>query len=1629
MIGKTLLVKHYVDDIEEPFPNAKDQIRISKYTYEAKRMGGASTITATIYHAQPLDEEWKDNTFVRLNGEEYYITSIPSSKKDNTTCLFKHECTFVSRREILDNTLFFDAVSEDYDTQQKDIYRSNLTKFTFAGDIKEFIERINCSLSYCGLFTPKGPDLGYYVVLDKDYGTDEVKEISFDSQYITEVLQLINTEYELDYYWIGKVCHVGKVQYDLSTGGSFGDKYIVRYGSKDALISVSKENTNEKIIDMITGYGSSDNIPFYYPNDDEYGKAIFTAENINKSSVDIDLSKLMAWNNSDIYTMPYILCKANGNSANIGPSLSVNDCELRADKGIDVAVSKKSFSDNISHIVFTYKDSSFNVAEYTPSQKLISTYIKLQYAIKGRAKSVLSIDKCHFSCVLYIGGVANGGYYKNLLTWETGIVINTITISSDTEETFDLYDAWSNSHKYTFPINGDYTLNVEFSVNTLITNHSKKGIRVDWNSIYNETLKYVVSPVNFNVTYQYVPKFDTFFLCNSRQSSIEDSGIILSDIANENKAICSATFKNGEWQDSIWSGIDQALTIHVTGREYITPCQNLMPSVYRASLGKERFLFAKNETYKIPGTDNFYVFKNEYNKNYPHQGSVSFDDIKPTIKGIRNDIIQEDGYGQLFGEIADVAFDELDNDLKDANDNFIHQYFYIKLHRFSGEFGFDLFAHALESDNIKIEMTECHGCPACVFPVKTYWVSAENKCYNAVSTDGSGNLVKVKGKDSEDYILSKDDAQKDKLNQNSQEKEIWIAVQKETSTLGIVMPNSSGNFKPKKGDKFVITGIKPPKILTTAAESRLDEALVKNMSENNVDKFNYSVKFSRIFLAEHLDFASKLNENTKLTVEYNNERHDAFVSNYSVKVDDDILSEVEVELVNSLETNQSDIKQIIDSVKGETVRALTNISSTQNKGNGISLADISNLFLSKQSDDTAQGNMTFAKNITVKDTITTVRQIVSSWLRSYNYANGLSGWSAWLEDNGVSNIEVDKLTVRQTMTVLELLIEKIRSIGGQFCVSAANGRIKSVELAKSEYDIEFEQPTGYTDHDLIRCQTFSQGHLKSYWVEVNAVSSDGTRALVSISEFGADAVPEVGDETVLMGNTQDEERQNIILISATEDGKPRIDVLGNVKEKSLSNSLRVRLGKLDGITDSYFPSDNQPHGDGLYADNAYLRGTFILSTGEDVKTMFEVTEGKINSAVEGFRSDYINHSFLTNAAFTNGLYCWDTKNKATLSTIGNDYILNNDVMLGSKAAISDIVTENGRTCVRLRSNYITQRCVNMSNLPTLKKDSEGNIIPVPIYLTFLYKCKTRGVLLTVMDNVDKSNSGTFDTFRYSTTITPTEDFQTMTINGMWNGTGDLRILFTGEILITMLMLTTNEGANTIEYKYKTLFEQNERVISATAAVYGENNQLLEQSGIMVKAEGAGIYTQDMNGNLATIGTYENGVVKLTGKEIQLEGDVTANGNFHVNQDGTITLTGYIKHSQILLTDDNIGNYAEYDDFLGGYVLDTKNNSSQYILALENKNLTLVFNGFRKDLVPLTSKKKYDIVGLVGNEVILYGRGSKTVGITGQTRRKGDSGNTSFSVDSSQVAILECCIGADSDGYEEVYWEYTVCKQI
>lgn len=168
---------------------------------------------------------------------------------DNTSVMYKHELELVSERIVLDNVYFYDVVTDDtmYDKPV-----SNSSKFTFYGDVNEFAKRLNYSLQYSGV--------GYSVVVDSGISSQSTL-VSFQDQFLSVALQEIYNAYEIPYYFDGKVIHIGYTSNAITK--------VFKYGKQESLLSIQKQNANYKIVNRVTGVGSSDNIPYYYPNDYE----------------------------------------------------------------------------------------------------------------------------------------------------------------------------------------------------------------------------------------------------------------------------------------------------------------------------------------------------------------------------------------------------------------------------------------------------------------------------------------------------------------------------------------------------------------------------------------------------------------------------------------------------------------------------------------------------------------------------------------------------------------------------------------------------------------------------------------------------------------------------------------------------------------------------------------------------------------------------------------------------------------------------------------------------------------------------------------------------------------------------------------------------------------------------------------------------------------------------------------------------------------------------------------------------------------------------------------------------------------------------------------------------------------
>ena len=264
--------------------------------------------------------------------------------------------------------------------------------------------------------------------------------------------------------------------------------------------------------------------------------------------------------------------------------------------------------------------------------------------------------------------------------------------------------------------------------------------------------------------------------------------------------------------------------------------------------------------------------------------------------------------------------------------------------------------------------------------------------------------------------------------------------------------------------------------------------------------------------------------------------------------------------------------------------------------------------LSKKHDDTAAGLITFLRGIALgtgygitEEGRATLRSVLSN-----NFTPDLltgTGWGAWLDENGISTIEVDNLNVRMKAVFSELEIRKISHSGGNLLFSSAGSKIQSVTPLDANgnettaanavaYRCDLFSDDGTTatmndwwKDDQARCQQFNiqEGVYqnvsnRSYWRKVIdtesrtdekgnivnsviiAAKSSGTYKGESFTKGQSSLyndVPQAGDTIVQLGNQNpnNRQRQNAIELVTDGDNAPALLKYQGIDDYTLDGKL------------------------------------------------------------------------------------------------------------------------------------------------------------------------------------------------------------------------------------------------------------------------------------------------------------------------------------------------------------------------------------------------------------------------------------------------------------------------------------------
>ena len=588
--------------------------------------------------------------------------------------------------------------------------------------------------------------------------------------------------------------------------------------------------------------------------------------------------------------------------------------------------------------------------------------------------------------------------------------------------------------------------------------------------------------------------------------------------------------------------------IEEAGGTWITPSQVLMPPIYRQTNGAERFYNALNNKYINPDTGDYYTFENLYLPTNPKEQIVDFSYIKPSIKNALNKA------GVRMDMIKAIAFDQNDDDSinKDTGE-YVHSYFYVKLNKLDGDFGFNLFDQALVGSDATISMTS-GACGACNFQIGVTEITQEGKQVfrNPVQVDSKGDIVPG------DYAQKVNVNNLQPQQQNTMTNEVWIALKKDNTTFGIVMPNAGNNIKPSAGDSFVFLNIDMPQAYITKAEKELEEAIIKYMANNNREKFTFSIKLSRIFLAENPSIGNLLNENARINLEYNGQFHQLYVSNYTLKVDENVLPEISIQLTDTLTIGKNSLQTAIDGVKQDIMNSIGSVDFLKQ---GLKY------FLRKDTSDYARDFITFLRGLKVG---------------SYT-EGGNSGGVFAVDANGKTYIETDMLKVRAKAYFETLEIINTNSIGGRQIITPG-GSITCNKVVEGDtyyrcYFVNDADNTPIENRFKVDDQALSQDfNIKEgiyenvsnhyYWRKVVAIGED----YIDLSKTDADVssdIPKAGDVICQLGNKTDKTRQNAIIFSAVDFYSPSITLYAGIDSYSYVNKEYVSYG-VDKTTNEAF---------------------------------------------------------------------------------------------------------------------------------------------------------------------------------------------------------------------------------------------------------------------------------------------------------------------------------------------------------------------------------------------------------------------------------------------------------------------------
>lgn len=603
-----------------------------------------------------------------------------------------------------------------------------------------------------------------------------------------------------------------------------------------------------------------------------------------------------------------------------------------------------------------------------------------------------------------------------------------------------------------------------------------------------------------------------------------------------------------------------------------------------------------------------------------------------------------------------------------------------------------------------------------------------------------------------------------------------------------------------------------------------------------------------------------------------------------------------------------------DQIRPSDENAFTALRTLKEIGDAMDdvLVEGNEMFLRKDIDDTAHGNILFDKKIgssifiddwegkgweipstgaAILDSLRVRSDLfIGGRMGSPTFASGFpEGWGWDLSPYTIINsagiaetryrLEIDDIVARGSARFYEMIISQLRGENDNVMYS---GQMKVAYFDPETGRLYLNTEGGilynpFRAGDLIEVQRYNgipsaendYYITKQYEFQVVEVGigslSDGEDRLdwVTFKNFVGDlSLIAQGDVLTRVDSATNSTRKGVVKITTIDElGTPHISALYGMKTNP-EDCILARMGNCASIRTKRGVQLDETVG--FYAKGAYLEySTIILDTGETIEQTFTAMGGKFESLIGSIRDDMSNESgnILVNSSFAQNANYWTTANTVHFIDVNGEYLWMDGSFYVDKEAVADIYNDSGRNVLRIRNTHILQQNAILRIPERTDKSEDG----YSYSFSFFAKVLRAGTL----------TAGIPGTPLYMEEQLPASDnYQKISKIAKWNETGDFRIGFTGEILIYGVSLF-NDALADAQIKLQTQIDQTNEHIKLLATkeyVDEETGKVYTkyQSDLSITAEQIrGDVRQEINGVITSIG-------QLTTKYNEISASVSEN---------------------------------------------------------------------------------------------------------------------------------------------------------